>query len=89
MCFTPRCRILIAVVNDTVQLPGWSERSLWGVSPTLGFIAQLTRDESAADVPDVWIVPPRRSRMETREQLAEAIAVEAGVTIAEALSALG
>ncbi len=77
------------MVTNPVNLPGWSERSRWGHDKLRGFYAQLTRDEHAtAEHPDAWIVPPRRPRMDHREQLAAAIAAEAGVTIAEVLTAL-
>lgn len=77
------------MVTNPVALPGWSVCSRWGSDRMRGFYAQLTRDENAAaDRPDVWLVPPKTEPMATREQLAEAIAREAGVTIAEALSAL-
>lgn len=88
-CRSPQWPILVTMVINPIRLDGWAARSRWGVNAAYGFHAQLTRDEhSDADQPDVWLAPPRRDRMSTLTQLAEAIAAEADVTVDEALTAL-
>ena len=39
----------------TLDLDGWSHRSIFGSDPDAGWWAQLWPDTSTADEPDVWL----------------------------------
>ncbi|UOX86075.1 HEAT repeat domain-containing protein [Amycolatopsis sp. FBCC-B4732] len=42
--------------RDGIDLPGWEEQSVWGWDPPAGsFFAQLWRNGSTGDEPDIWI----------------------------------
>jgi hypothetical protein len=43
-----------------LELPGWSQRSIFGSDPDDGWWAQLWPDGSSGDEPDVWLgyAPP-------------------------------
>ncbi|WP_290053328.1 hypothetical protein [Amycolatopsis solani] len=42
--------------QDGIDLPGWEEQSVWGWDPPAeSFFAQLWRNGSTGDAPDIWI----------------------------------
>jgi len=48
-------------LHDAVDLPGWERRSIWGWDEgTSSFYAQLWRNDSTSDAPDVWLTGARK-----------------------------
>lgn len=74
-----------------LQLPGWDLRSGWGRDPDRGyFYAQLTHNDRAIDTdrPDVWITSPYGPPVTSLDDLAAAIATEAGAAVDDVRQAL-
>ncbi|WP_020663620.1 hypothetical protein [Amycolatopsis benzoatilytica] len=47
--------------TDMLDLPGWDEQSIWGYDEGIGsFFAQLWRNGSRSDEPEVWLSGMRR-----------------------------
>lgn len=47
--------------HDTVDLPGWEHQSIWGWDEGTGsFYAQLWRNSSTSDAPEVWLTGARK-----------------------------
>ena len=42
-------------LHDSIELPGWEHRSIWGYDDVGSFYAQLWRNDSTADAPDTWL----------------------------------
>lgn len=48
-------------LHDAVDLSGWEHRSIWGWDDgTSSFFAQLWRNDSTSDEPDVWLTGARK-----------------------------
>jgi hypothetical protein len=47
-------------LHDAVDLPGWEHQSIWGWDEGTGsFYAQLWRNGSASDAPEIWLTGAR------------------------------
>lgn len=47
-------------LHDAVDLPGWEDQSIWGWDEGTGsFYAQLWRNDSTSDTPDIWLTAAR------------------------------
>ena len=47
-------------LHDAIDLPGWEEQSIWGWDEGTGsFYAQLWRNGSSSDAPEIWLTGAR------------------------------
>ncbi|MGW4521109.1 hypothetical protein [Amycolatopsis sp. NPDC004378] len=76
-------------LTDGIFLLGWEQQSVWGWDPgTGGFYAQLWRNETTSDAPDIWLTAVSEP-YPWPSSIALGIVEKTGIDSAEVVAGLG
>jgi hypothetical protein len=73
---------MVDLSRQPLDLPGWDQRSVFGFDDQIStFYAQLRRNDSTSEPPDVWISPPDWPETGSLGQLTQWIAKATGCPV--------